>query len=294
MALRGECLVRSAEMRDRDQLAHLIFDDRSTAHRHLDWRTPLEWIGFPPYFIIEQKGKIEAVLACPVDPPTVAWVRVFACTDSALLQDNWTILWQHVYNFFEAEKEIRVSVITLQDWFQVILEKSKFHTRQQIVSLTWTGVEFPKEKSLYGIELRLMTETDIPRVAEVDAAAFDRLWQNTEQALQKAFDQASLVTVVELEGEIVGYQLSTTNIIGGHLARLAVLPELQGKGIGKFLLTDMIHQFTHRGIHTISVNTQNDNTSSLSLYKSIGFIETGERYPVYEFEINEPITNNCK
>jgi ribosomal protein S18 acetylase RimI-like enzyme len=286
MALRGDFLVRPAELRDREQLTHLIFDDRSTVHRHLDWRTPLEWIGFPPYFLIEHKGRIESLLACPADPPMIAWVRVFACADYALLQDDWTILWQHIYQYFEKEKGIRVCVITLQDWFEAILEHSKFQTRQQIVSLTWTGEEITNEKSLPEIELRMMHEADIPCVADIDAAAFDRLWQNSEQALHKAFRQASLVTVAVVESEIVGYQLSTTNIIGGHLARLAVLPELQSKGIGRLLVTDMLKRLSHRGIHTISVNTQNDNSASLSLYKSIGFIESGERYPVYEFQLN--------
>lgn len=286
MAITGEYLVRSAELKDREPLAHLIFDERSTAHRHLDWRTPLEWIGFQPYFIIEHKGRIESVLACPADPPRIAWVRVFACADSALLYDNWNILWDQTYQYFKVEKDIRVCVITLQDWFQAILECSKFQTKQKIVSLTWTDEVITKRRSFPGIELRMMEEADIPRVAAVDAAAFDPLWQNSEQALLKALGQASIVTVAEFEGEIVGYQLSTTNFIGGHLARLAVLPELQGKGIGTYLVTDVLHKLTLKGIHTVSVNTQNDNTASLSLYKGIGFIETGERYPVYEFEVN--------
>lgn len=286
MALTGGFSVRPAQIKDREQIAQLIFDENSPSHRHLDWRTPLEWIGSPPYFVIEDCKMIQSVLACPTDPPGIAWIRVFACSASTSPQACWNILWHQVQEFYQGESRVGVCVITLHDWFKRILENSRFQHIQQITSLIWNGLGFSQEKSPGGIRLRTMEIGDIPRVALVDSAAFDLLWQNSEQSLNLAFDQASLVTVALYEGEIVGYQLSTTNIIGGHLARLAVLPELQGKGIGRSLVSDMIHRFTKKGIHSISVNTQSDNTASLCLYKSAGFIETGERFPVYKFTVN--------
>jgi len=287
MAVIEEYKVRSASSGDLEPLAHLIFDGNSTAHRHLDWRTPLEWIGYPPYFVIEVNGQIESVMACPPDPPGIAWIRVFGSGKNIRQEDAWNILWDHVRIFFYGEEDTRVCVITIHNWFQEILARSNFQTHQQIVMLTWTGTSFSKENLPAGIKLRKMKEEDIPRVAEVDREAFDVIWHNTEQALHKAFSQATLVTVLEQKGKIVGYQLSTTNLIGGHLARLAVLPELQGRGLGHNLVADMIHQFTCTGIRTITVNTQSDNPASLSLYKKIGFGETGERFPVYEFEIKK-------
>jgi ribosomal-protein-alanine N-acetyltransferase len=284
MAVKAGYRVRPANLGDRDQLARLIFNE-SSVHRHLDWRTPLEWIGYPPYFVIEQNGQIESVLACPPDPPGIAWVRVFATGESIMLQNAWDILWAQVLSFLEGNKATKVSVITLQNWFQEILEGSKFSSQQQIVMLTWKGNNFPEVNLPNGIQIRKMKENDVPRVAEVDAFAFDLLWQNTPDALRKAFAQAGLATVVEIQGNIVGYQLSTKNLLGGHLARLAVLPELQGKGIGYYLVADMIHKLTRDGVQTITVNTQSDNPISLSLYRKIGFSETGERFPVYEYDV---------
>ncbi len=40
------------------------------------------------------------------------------------------------------------------------------------------------------------------------------------------------------------------------------------------------------GIGKLSVNTQSDNGSSLALYEKMGFTRTGERYPVYVFDVN--------
>jgi ribosomal protein S18 acetylase RimI-like enzyme len=109
--------------------------------------------------------------------------------------------------------------------------------------------------------------------------------QNSLTYLEIAFRQAAVATVAEYEGQLVGYQISTGTPIGGHLARLAVLPHLQGKGIGYALLYDLLNQFTRRGARTITVNTQKDNLASLSLYRKSGFQMTGEEYPIYQLEL---------
>ena len=84
---------------------------------------------------------------------------------------------------------------------------------------------------------------------------------------------------------MAGYQISTSTPMGGHLARLAVLPENQDHGIGKALLVDLLSQFARRGIVKVTVNTQADNLSSLNLYHKLGFHLTGEEYPVYQLNL---------
>jgi len=89
--------------------------------------------------------------------------------------------------------------------------------------------------------------------------------------------------VAEREGQIIGYQVSTPTTRGGHLARLATLPQFQGQGIGYALVRDALSRFTQRGAQTITVNTQKNNLSSLALYRKAGFTPTGEEYPVYQY-----------
>jgi ribosomal-protein-alanine N-acetyltransferase len=85
---------------------------------------------------------------------------------------------------------------------------------------------------------------------------------------------------------VIGYQLSTRNSLGVHLARLAVRPAVQGKGVGYALVADLIQQVRRRGISHLTVNTQSDNATSLALYQRMGFRETGERYPVYQLHVS--------
>jgi len=72
--------------------------------------------------------------------------------------------------------------------------------------------------------IRAMMPYDLPAVAEVDASAFDHLWKNTLPALEQAYPQSVIATVAEMEGKTIGYQISTRNPNGVHLARLQYDP----------------------------------------------------------------------
>jgi ribosomal-protein-alanine N-acetyltransferase len=122
---------------------------------------------------------------------------------------------------------------------------------------------------------------DLEQVAQVDRESFDPIWQNTEEDLAIAYRQSVASTIIEYENKIVGYQLSTLTHMGYHLARLAVVPNYRGKGLGKWLILNLIGQAYDNGKFHITVNTQADNTISLLLYKKTGFVESGEMYPVY-------------
>jgi [ribosomal protein S18]-alanine N-acetyltransferase len=132
------------------------------------------------------------------------------------------------------------------------------------------------------ISIRPMNFDDLSFVEEIDTSSFGSVWQNSQVSLELAFRQAAVATVVEREGQLVAYQISTPTPMGGHLARLAVHPGFQGLGIGYALVRDMLSQFERRGAQCVSVNTQQDNYVSLSLYEKAGFRRTGEEYPVFQ------------
>jgi ribosomal-protein-alanine N-acetyltransferase len=255
------------------------------SHRHLDWRYPLDWIGSPPFFVLEWQEQIISALACPPDPPTVAWIRLFVASGKISLEDSWQKLWEAARLYFVGKGQIMAAAIVLQEWYHGLLLASGFSSLQSIVMLEREG-RLPVEGSLpAGMTIRPMLQYDLPAVAEVDAAAFDLIWQNSLPALELAYPQAVLATVAEMDGQVLGYQLSTRNPIGAHLARLAVRPERQGRGLGRALVVDLIQQADRHGMYRLTVNTQSDNIASLALYKNLGFHETGERYAVYQLQI---------
>ena len=105
--------VRLAKDSDRSQLASLIHFS-PWVHRHLDWRPPLDWIGYQPYILAERDHQLLAALTCPPDPPEVAWVRLFAVSPDISVNDAWAILWPTVYEYLWG---ISVAAISFQKWF---------------------------------------------------------------------------------------------------------------------------------------------------------------------------------
>jgi ribosomal protein S18 acetylase RimI-like enzyme len=278
--------VRPADPADHQQLSNLIFFE-SRLHRHLDWRSPLEWLGAPFYWALEDGGQITAALACPIEAVGIAWVRLFVFTGRWSAERAWDLLWPAARQELAQAGGAKVAAIAIQPWFQDVLAASGFENRQQIVMLEWHGFA-GQSHTLYqasGIRIRKMTAHDLPQVEKTDAASFDPLWQNPLDTLQRAFSQASYATVAEHENGIIGYQISTGGGQRAHLARLAVHPIVQGKGAGRALLSDLFRYITYAGISRLSVNTQSDNQASLSLYQRMGFIRTGEQYPVYTFDV---------
>lgn len=276
-------LVRPADPGDHQQLSNLIFFE-SRLHRHLDWRSPLEWLGAPFYWALEDGGQITAALACPIEVVGIAWVRLFVFTGRWSAENAWDLLWSAAKQEIAQANGAKVAAIAIQPWFQDVLSASGFENRQQIVMLEWRY----QLHTLYqasGIRIRKMTADDLPEVEKTDAASFNPLWQNPLETLQRAFAQALYATVAENENGIIGYQISTGGGQRAHLARLAVHPAVQGKGAGRALLSDLFRYITYAGISRLSVNTQSDNQVSLSLYQRMGFVRTGEQYPVYMIDV---------
>jgi [ribosomal protein S18]-alanine N-acetyltransferase len=280
----GDPYVRPAVQTDHRQIANLIHFS-SNVHRHLDWRGPLEWIGTPPFYVIENQGEVLAALGCPPEPPTVAWIRLFVNSGRITLQEAWRLLWGRVLVDLQQKGTFVIAAIVLQEWLRELLVSSRFTTHQSIIMLDRDGGISNGRALSPEIGLRSMLPYDLPAVAEVDMSAFELLWQNTLPILEGAYPQAVWPTVAEKEGQLVGYQLSTRNPLGVHLARLAVRPAMQGKGIGYALAADLIKKASQHGINHLTVNTQSDNSSSLTLYQRLGFHETGEKYEVYELHL---------
>jgi ribosomal-protein-alanine N-acetyltransferase len=276
--------VRPADLSDQQQLSNLIFFE-NRLHRHLDWRSPLEWLGAPFYWALDDSGQITAALACPPEREGIAWVRLFVYSGRWSAENAWTMLWQTAREEIARAGGAKVAAIAIQPWFQNLLAGSGFENRQQIVLLEWR-YQPTAARETSGIRIRKMTEVDLAEVEKTDAASFDPLWQNPLETLRRAYAQAFYATVAENKNGIIGYQICTGGGQRAHLARLAVHPDVQGKGAGRAVLNDLFVFLTYMGISRLSVNTQSDNQASLSLYQRTGFVRTGEQYPVYTFDIS--------
>ncbi len=272
--------VRRAMMEDHSQIASLIFYESNT-HRHLDWRSALEWIGSRNYWVLEDNDRIIAALACPEDPQHIAWIRLFSYHQDMSDIETWSALWNAAYDeILSVNPQAQITAIVTKQWFQSILLSSGFVLKQNIIILQLNVKDAARFAAPSAIRIRPMLGMDLPEVTKLDMAAFGGFWHNTFESLQRAYTQSLCASVAEDGLGLVGYQISTGNPFGAHLARLGVLPEAQGRGIGRALVDDLNQHLTANQIGRLSVNTQSDNDASLSLYQKIGFVRTGEYFPV--------------
>lgn len=73
-----------------------------------------------------------------------------------------------------------------------------------------------------------------------------------------------------VKGIVAGYISNSTNDLA-YVSVLAVLPEEQGKGIGKWLINSFIKkakQYNKHGVHLYAVQS---NKSAMALYTGVGF-----------------------
>jgi ribosomal protein S18 acetylase RimI-like enzyme len=273
--------IRNALFTDRSRLANLIHFG-SYIHQHLDWKPPLDWIGSTPYLLVEKNGDLLATLACPPDLPKITWIRLFAVNSQINVGRAWEFLWEAATKELSRIGNIGVAAISLQSWFNELLEASGFEHTDNVVVLMWERSALLPDPPPTDIKLRIMMPEDLEIIEKIDHEAFGPVWKNSLDSLELAFQQSVLASVAELNNEIVGYQYSTSNVMGGHLARLAVKTSMQGRGIGYLLVHQLLSQFRKQGVMHMTVNTQQSNLASLGLYSKAGFNLTGESYRVYQ------------
>lgn len=276
-------IIQPASEQDRVRLQRLISHAR-WKHQHLDWFRAAELLEQQPFLMALDGRKPVACLACPPDPPDVAWIRL--CMVSSRTQPSlaWGRLWPHAAQIAGECGAVQAAALTTSRWLDALLQSSGFEHTTDVVFLEWSQPNPPSHSTMVG-SLRLMRPTDLEAVFTVDQRAFKDIWRLSRSTLQQAFYSASYATLLERSGDVVGYQITTRSPYGGHIARLAVHPDHQNQGIGHGLVADVLQQLSPSGNARVTVNTQVDNRRSLRLYKRLGFRETDARHPVYLYSL---------
>jgi ribosomal protein S18 acetylase RimI-like enzyme len=267
-----------------DYTALLSFiNGQNYLHRHLDWRDSLEWLGASPFLLTEDNHRITSVLACPPEPPEVAWVRLFGVSLHHSPDRAWKgLIGYALETLGEMNPRPALVSLSLRDWYTDLLKQNSFAFHQDIVVFIYDQTppsELPLED---GLVMREMHQDDLAQVNRIDHLAFEPIWRLSAQDMKHAYRKSTHCTVMELNGEIVGYQMSSSSGFYAHLARLAVHPSVQRRRIGFRLVQNLLEHFLL--LHNcwgVTLNTQHNNHASLALYQTIGFRETGERFPVF-------------
>jgi ribosomal-protein-alanine N-acetyltransferase len=87
------------------------------------------------------------------------------------------------------------------------------------------------------------------------------------------------VVVADTAGRVVGYAGLSRHDDAAEVQTIGVHPDMQGRGIGRALLGDLME---HAGDRHILLDVRTDNAPALALYESVGFARIGVRRRYYQ------------
>lgn len=116
-------------------------------------------------------------------------------------------------------------------------------------------------------------------LAPIHAACFSKSWSALEIGLLLA-PEGSFVVVAEEDKTIIGFILLRITLDECEILTFAVLPEAQGKGVGKMLLSHGLSEAESQGAGHVFLEVSSENAAAIALYTNAGFeaISTRKRY----------------
>ncbi len=117
--------------------------------------------------------------------------------------------------------------------------------------------------------LRRMTEEDIPAVAAIEKALFPDPWSENSFRHEVLHNRFSIPLVLEEEGEILGYIIAWKIFDEFHIANVAVRPDQQNRGLGQFMLREILKHA--QGCRYALLEVREHNRPAIHLYHKFGF-----------------------
>ncbi|MHB1357566.1 MAG: GNAT family N-acetyltransferase [Anaerolineae bacterium] len=143
----------------------------------------------------------------------------------------------------------------------------------------------PQPELIKGLQVRIVANTDLGQIKQVDEASFTPFWQANTSGLAHWLENANRGLTFTAGDRIVAFVLARLEGDCANIWRLAVLPEWQRRGLGMWLMTRILAGMLVDGANSISLNTQAGNRRARSLYEKLGFILTEQEVSVWAREL---------
>ena len=279
---------------DRWRLLDAIYTDPRTYY-YPGWTSLKEWLAQGlGWGLVSEDALVAAMVAVP-ESDIRAWLRLFMARPDVPADLAWRLLWRVAAASLAEEGITHVAGLGGRRWVNRFFRQRGFRHEADLRWLLWRasdhGARLP-EATPGAWRVAPMLEDDVAVAAAVDRAAFRPAWRLRGDFVRSAWRHARLALVARLPGEqaLAGYVLFTPSPQGAHLARLAVHPTWQGRGLGRALVAEGLARLRHEdpGLW-VSVNTEADNEPALRLYAGLGFEVQPTPVPVWVGDLPVPV-----
>ena len=130
------------------------------------------------------------------------------------------------------------------------------------------------------MEIRKMTDREVPQVAELEKLCFPLPW--SEKSIAGELDNPLALWLVATEGDrLAGYVGSQTVMDETDMMNLAVAPQFRRQGVGETLVNALTASLKELGSRCLTLEVRDSNASARALYEKLGFLEIGRRKNYY-------------
>ncbi len=130
--------------------------------------------------------------------------------------------------------------------------------------------------------LRPILETDLPAMAALEAELQSFPW--TAMQFLQSWADGHRGWVATIGDEVVGFAVVSQVLDEASLLTLGVGSRWQRRGIARQLVQQLADEASERGAAVLLLEVRKGNAAARSLYRRMGFVETGLRRGYYRAE----------
>lgn len=121
--------------------------------------------------------------------------------------------------------------------------------------------------------------SDLPLLMEIEVRAYSHPW--TEGIFRDCLRAGYHCWALTVDEVFTGYAVTSVAVGECHVLNLTIAPEAQGRGLGRYLLREVLRRAAEAGADTAFLEVRPSNEVARRLYHSEGFNEVGRRKNYY-------------
>ena len=137
-----------------------------------------------------------------------------------------------------------------------------------------------REDLLPVVDIRPMTEFDVPVVIAIERAGYQFPW--SEGIFRDCLRVGYTCRVVDIGGEMAGYGIMSVGAGEAHILNVCIRDEFRCRGLGRKLMLYLLDRARAAGMHEAFLEVRPSNLIASRLYHSLGFEQVGMRRGYYQ------------
>jgi [ribosomal protein S18]-alanine N-acetyltransferase len=126
-----------------------------------------------------------------------------------------------------------------------------------------------------------ITISDLPQIQVIDQACLGGFWSLEGYIQEIERPNSHLLAVMNAEKVILGFGCLWSILEEAHITMLAVRPEYQGQGLGKYVVWGLLETACQQGLEWATLEVRASNQAAIALYKKFDFEIIGKRPKYY-------------